>query len=1019
MKKIYFLLVLLTAFLLCPGASDAQTTLAAGDIAIVGYNGDVSGSDEFSFILLTDIQANTQIHFTDFGWCTGGGFQKYSTPSCPAGQGAASDGAITWSTTTALSCGTQIRVFCQNGLSASTGNVVGLQEQGSIAGDYMTISPSGDQILAFQGTMAAPTFITGLNTDGTAWATSLNPCDLTSNLSLLPPGLNATNSLTLTTATVDPDNAVYNASTTSGSPAQLRAAIFNSVNWNSDNNATYTLPIPGAFSCVACVAPSVTGNPPNRTICANASTTFGVTATGTNPSYQWQVNTGSGFNNIVPSTTYTNPTTATLGVNNVTAAMSTYQFRCVVTGNCGTANSNAATLTVITVTTTSGGQTDVLCNGAATGSATVTPSGGITPYTYSWSPSGGTAATASGLAANTYTVTVTDNIGCQATRNFTITQPATALTSGTSKTDVLCNGASTGVATVTPSGGVQPYTYSWSPSGGTAATATGLAANTYTCTIKDNNLCQITRNVTINQPATALTATISKTDVSCFGGSNGTATVVASGGTSPYTYSWAPSGGTAATATGLTANTYTCTIKDNNLCEITRNATVGQPAAVQVSASAVSDTLCFGASTTTLFSIASGGTPGYTYQWQPGNLNGSVQNVSPTATTSYIVTATDANTCTGKDTVVLTVNPNMAQTAINGNSVPGTATSSSSQTAGGLQSYYNSTCGLIASVQQNAGLGTITASVTVLNSIQIFAGRPYVARWYEVTPQNNVAGVVTLYFKQSDFNQYNAYATLNGFPLLPQNPTDVTGMDTLAITKISGGTLGTGTASVIHPTSVVWDAALQYWKVTFNTPSFSQFYVHANNAAGTPLPVTYNTFEAAKENKTALLTWTTASEHNNSGFGIERSTDGKEFTGIGWVATKADQGNSVTSISYSFTDKTPVAGMNYYRLQQKDRDGSVTYSVIRMLDFGNRASFICYPNPTAELLHIEHQSEAEGTVQLRLIDVTGRMVRQEAVELHKGFNKSSVRLSGLPQGIYQLIISDKDGMLFRSRIVKQ
>ncbi|MCG2612629.1 hypothetical protein LZZ90_14055, partial [Flavobacterium sp. SM15] len=77
-------------------------------------------------------------------------------------------------------------------------------------------------------------------------------------------------------------------------------------------------------------------------------------------------------------------------------------------------------------------------------------------------------------------------------------------------------------ASVSITGGTPAYTYSWAPSGGTAATATGLASGTYTCTITDANSCQITRTITVNQPAAALGGTISKTDVSCNGGSNGT-----------------------------------------------------------------------------------------------------------------------------------------------------------------------------------------------------------------------------------------------------------------------------------------------------------------------------------------------------------------------------------------------------------------------------------------------------------------------------------------------------------------
>ncbi|MGX7668999.1 SprB repeat-containing protein, partial [Flavobacterium pedocola] len=90
------------------------------------------------------------------------------------------------------------------------------------------------------------------------------------------------------------------------------------------------------------------------------------------------------------------------------------------------------------------------------------------------------------------------------------------------KTDVSCNGGANGTATVVAAGGTASYTYSWAPLGGTGATASGLIAGTYTCTITDANGCQATRSFTINQP-TVLSSTGSKTDVSCNGGSNGTA----------------------------------------------------------------------------------------------------------------------------------------------------------------------------------------------------------------------------------------------------------------------------------------------------------------------------------------------------------------------------------------------------------------------------------------------------------------------------------------------------------------
>ncbi|MBB2145369.1 T9SS type B sorting domain-containing protein [Pedobacter sp. LMG 31464] len=251
---------------------------------------------------------------------------------------------------------------------------------------------------------------------------------------------------------------------------------------------------------------------------------------------------------------------------------------CILTKNFTITSTNTLTATQ--------SQTNVLCNGSNTGTATVVPSGAPGPFTYVWSPSGGNAATATGLSAGNYSVTITSSNGCSIVKNFTITQPS-AITATTSQTDVTCNGGTNGSATANPSGGTGAYTYSWAPSGGTVATATGLAAGTYTVTIKDANLCLITKSVTITEP-NAIMATTSQTNVTCNGGTNGTATVTPSGGTGSYTYSWAPSGGTGAIASGLSAGTYTVTIKDANLCQTTKTFTLTEPSAVALSGATLS-----------------------------------------------------------------------------------------------------------------------------------------------------------------------------------------------------------------------------------------------------------------------------------------------------------------------------------------------------------------------------------------------------------------------------------------------
>lgn len=147
--------------------------------------------------------------------------------------------------------------------------------------------------------------------------------------------------------------------------------------------------------------------------------------------------------------------------------------------------------------------TNIACNGRATGSATPSVTGGTSPYTYSWAPSGGTAATDTDLSAGVHTVTVTDAVGVQGTAQFTLTQPTALQTSIVAKTDVSSNGGKTGSATVSASGGTPGYTYSWSPSGGTGSTASGLAAGTYKVTVTDANSCIATQILTITEPLPA------------------------------------------------------------------------------------------------------------------------------------------------------------------------------------------------------------------------------------------------------------------------------------------------------------------------------------------------------------------------------------------------------------------------------------------------------------------------------------------------------------------------------------
>lgn len=210
----------------------------------------------------------------------------------------------------------------------------------------------------------------------------------------------------------------------------------------------------------------------------------------------------------------------------------------------------------------------VSCNGANDGQASISVTGGTTPYSYLWS-TGATTSTVSNLAPGTYSITVTDSNGCSAIDSITITEPA-ALSGVTTSSNVSCNGSNDGSGTVTVSGGTAPYSYLWS-NGHTGATLDTVAAGTYTVTVTDANGCTIIDSVTITQPI-PLTVTVSVNE-SCTNSASGSASAVATGGTPTYLYSW-NTGDITPTISNLAPGTYTITVTDFNGCSATDSGTI-------------------------------------------------------------------------------------------------------------------------------------------------------------------------------------------------------------------------------------------------------------------------------------------------------------------------------------------------------------------------------------------------------------------------------------------------------------
>lgn len=330
-------------------------------------------------------------------------------------------------------------------------------------------------------------------------------------------------------------------------------------------------------------------------------------------------------------------------------------YTLTVTDALGCVKTATRTITQPTLLNVTTGSSDVTCFGLCTGSASAIAGGGTPPYTYSWAPGSQTTATISGLCAGTYTVTARDAAGCTQVKTVTINQPSQLFANPVVVTNASCSGLCNGSATSTPIGGTAPFTYLWTPGNTTAATATNLCQGTYSVKVTDINNCTSTQSVTITQPV-PVSATIASSTSSC-NICNGSATATAAGGTGPYTYSWAPTGQTTSTATGLCPNTtYTVTVTDSKGCTSTATVTILQTILIQITTSSTVLS-CTGTCDGTVTANATGGTLPYSYLWAGPGGPYSTQTVSGLCAGTYTVTVSDAAGCFNTDTVTFTNPP--------------------------------------------------------------------------------------------------------------------------------------------------------------------------------------------------------------------------------------------------------------------------------------------------------------------------------------------------------------------------
>ena len=286
--------------------------------------------------------------------------------------------------------------------------------------------------------------------------------------------------------------------------------------------------------------------------------------------------------------------------------------------------------------------TNVSCFGGSNGAATTTITS-VLAYSVSWSGNPATTQNVTNFTAGLENITVVNSAGCIGTASVMITQPTALTTAISSFTNVTCFGLTNGGATMLANGGTLGYTYLWSPSGQTSSIMANVGANTYTCLVTDANGCTSSQAVTITEPTALVMTASSFSNISCFGGSNGSISTTVNGGTPGYTYSWTPTQPNSGVLGGLPAGSYALTVTDTKTCSITANFTILQPSALTSTYTSLPST-CGIANGSATISVG-GGTPGYTINWNtaPPQVGTIATSMAPG---SWLGVITDSKGCT-------------------------------------------------------------------------------------------------------------------------------------------------------------------------------------------------------------------------------------------------------------------------------------------------------------------------------------------------------------------------------------
>ncbi|GEM_PF-952069 len=280
-----------------------------------------------------------------------------------------------------------------------------------------------------------------------------------------------------------------------------------------------------------------------------------------------------------------------------------------------------------------------------------------------------------------------------------------------------------------------------------------------------------------------------------------------------------------------------------------------------------------------------------------------------------------------------------------------------------------------------------------------------------ISPSSDASSGIVTSISFTAFPADVASVFVNGTQYFANNPTDVAAFIALVIPTNASG----------EPTvSITADPDFNtIGTIVFTFLSIDNAGTRSDNPGtatiifSTALPVQLSYFTATKQANHALLQWSTATEKNNKGFEIERSTDGNNWTVIGYVPSKSIDGNSNQKLEYTFTDKQPVNGKNSYRLKQLDFDGRFQYSIIQTVTFNQSVQILVYPNPVSHTVIVKG---LQGGENISLTNMLGQRIHTvKAVN-----STTTINLQEFVAGTYFITVTDNSGkIVYYEKLIKK